>query len=320
VGDSPVRIVLVAEEAAGVHALRLVTGSVHELHAVLTSSSAGGSSRGVTVASAARKGAVPILPAELVKDPAFADVLMREGVDVLLNVHSLHLVNPAVLSAPQFGCFNLHPGPLPAYAGRNVPSWALYQGEKTHGVTLHWMTPRVDAGAIAYSASFDLSPRDTGLSVSASCARLGLTLIARLLGDLASDPPAIPALEQDQQAWRYFGREVPHDGWIPWACPSQQVVDFVRACDYGPFASPWGKPRTRSRRGVVTVGRAGRTGQRTDGLPPGTVGSCDDLEATVAAGDEWVVLGDLRAGAEAVRPVDALAQGEMLLARTGPLG
>lgn len=36
---------------------------------------------------------------------------------------------------------------------------------------------------------------------------------------------------------------MPYDGWVPWASPARTVLDFVRACDYGPFRSPWGVPR-----------------------------------------------------------------------------
>ena len=73
---------------------------------------------------------------------------MREqGVDLLLNVHSLYLIaRRTVVAAPRIGSFNLHPGPLPEYAGLNTPSWAIYNGEREHGVTVHWMEPGVDTG------------------------------------------------------------------------------------------------------------------------------------------------------------------------------
>ena len=67
-----------------------------------------------------------------------------------MNVHSLFLIHPWS-SAPTIGSFNLHPGPLPEYAGLNVPSWAIYEGEKrSHGVTVHWMDEGVDTGPIAW--------------------------------------------------------------------------------------------------------------------------------------------------------------------------
>lgn len=151
-------IVLVAQEAAGVRALRLVAASPHRLVAVLTNRDA----RGATVTDTAAELGVPTLPAGLVLDPGYADELRRQRVDVLRNAHSLYLINAEVLAAPRVGGFNLHPGPLPGYAGLDVPSWAIYHGEASHGVTLHWLAPKADTGPIAYRASFPLTDRDTG--------------------------------------------------------------------------------------------------------------------------------------------------------------
>jgi methionyl-tRNA formyltransferase len=104
-----------------------------------------------------------------------------EDVDLLLNVHSLHIIHPAVLAATQIGDFNLHPGPLPHYAGLNVVSWSIYRGETQHGVTIHKMEDVVDTEAIAYQEMFDLNEDDSGLRVSSTCTRVGLKLIDSLL-------------------------------------------------------------------------------------------------------------------------------------------
>ena len=41
----------------------------------------------------------------------------------------------------------------PEYAGLNAPSWAIYNGEPAHGVTLHWMEAAIDTGPIAWIVS-----------------------------------------------------------------------------------------------------------------------------------------------------------------------
>ncbi|WP_214365552.1 methionyl-tRNA formyltransferase [Pseudonocardia sp. H11422] len=306
------KIVLVAEEAAGIQALRTISATSHRLHTVLTSTWAcEETGRGVTVASVARDLGVPTLPAALVSDPGFAGVLSRYEVDVLLNVHSLRLIDAAVLAAPRVGCFNLHPGPLPSYAGMNVPSWAVYHGEASHAVTLHWMSPTVDAGAIAHSARFPLTEDDTGLSVSAACVRWGIPLIGRLLAGLAADPVDIPAVEQDLSMRRYFHRQVPHEGWIPWRAPARRVLGLVRACDFGPWLSPWGRPRARRGDTEIEICRARATGEPTSS-PPGTVAACDGVEARIAAGDEWVLVRRLRVDGAAVAPNEVLTLGDVL--------
>ena len=307
-------IVVAAQESAGVQTLRLVDKARHHLALVLTGTERGeGVERGVTVAAVARELGVPILPAVVVKDAVFASELRRLQVDVLLNVHSLYLVNPAVLAAPRIGSFNLHPGPLPDYAGLNVPSWAIYNGETSHGATLHWMAPEVDAGPVAFSASFPLTPTDTGLSTSAKCVQHGMFLISELLNRLARKDSEVPRLEQDTRRRRYFGKLTPHAGWVPWWLPARQVVNFVRACDYGPWPSPWGQPRTVASRTEIAILRASNTGEYA-GAPPGTVGAPDGDGMRVAAADEWVVVRRLRIDGKGVPPRAALNPGDVLVA------
>lgn len=309
-----VNIVVVAQEAAGIQTVRLVAQSPHHLAAVLTEDGRGDDDRrGATVSAVAGDLGIPVLPGSHVREPAFAAELRRRKIDVLLNVHSLYIIDSHVLSAPRVGTFNLHPGPLPQYAGLNVPSWALYRGESTHGVTLHWVSPLVDAGPIAFEASFSVTEKDTGLSVSARCVQHGMPLISQLLAALAEDAGRIPRTQQVTSSRRYFGREIPHQGWVPWQCSARQVVNFVRACDYGPWPSPWGTPRTRcARTGVaVDIPRVSRTGEPVD-APPGTVAQVEEDCALAATADEWVRLSRVRVDGKSMRPAAAFVPGDCL--------
>jgi methionyl-tRNA formyltransferase len=179
------------------------------------------------------------------------------------------------------------------------------------------MAPGIDTGPIAYQESFPVGAEDNGFTVSATCVREGLQLVSRLLDDLTTDPRHVPVIDQDVMLRRYFGRDVPHDGWIPWTETAVHVVGLVRACDYGPWTSPWGRARTHGNNGLeITVLRTRPTGRpATD--PPGTIGHRNSTEAWVATGDEWVVISRLRV-AGTVTPVDlVLATGDVLSTRTG---
>jgi methionyl-tRNA formyltransferase len=296
-------IVLAAEESAGIQALRLVMEKGHRISAVLSSPNG---ARGTTVAAVAKSLGIEVLPARLVTDPALAERIKIDEVDLLLNIHSLYIIHPDIIAAPIIGSFNLHPGPLPEYAGLNVPSWAIYHGQRRHAVTLHWMAPTVDAGHIAFATSFEIEPADTGLTLSAKCVRHGLPLLDALLERAAADPAAIPAITQDLCRRRYFGRRVPHDGWIPWHATARQVVDFVRACDYGPWPSPWGEPRARTD-GLEVVIRSAELTHEPTTAPPGTVGRNPFGGVFVATADEWVLVPHVHIQGRRVAPDEALS-------------
>ena len=101
--------------------------------------------------------------------------------DLLLNVHALSVLPAELVAAPRIGSFNLHPGPLPGYAGLNAPSWAIYHGEKTHAVTVHWMDGGIDTGPIAYQSELEITDEDRGFTLSAKCVRAGLPMLQDLL-------------------------------------------------------------------------------------------------------------------------------------------
>jgi len=315
----PLKVLLIAEEAAGVQTLQMLAGSPHQVVAVMTRGT-GGSSIGATVAGVASRLGYRLWPAHQAKGNGFADCVRREEVDLLLNINALYVLPAEVVAAPRIGSFNLHPGPLPRYAGLNAPSWALYHGEQHHAVTLHWMDGGIDTGPIAYEAEVEIDDDDTGLTVSAKCVRAGLPLLHDLLE--AAGKGAVPRRPQPALVRRYYGREVPHEGRLIWTESAARVVNFVRACDYLPFPSPWGHPRAYLAGRELSVLKAAGTDERSDALP-GTVGRKVGNEVLVAARDEWVRVRRIQVGDSAFPAGDVLRPGERFavpIQRGEPLG
>jgi methionyl-tRNA formyltransferase len=303
------RVALICEEAAGVRVLQAVVRGGYELVALLTSQPGAGNGAGRVWALAKTLGYDPI-PARRVREPAFSEHLSRIGVDVLLNVHSLHVIPEAVLHSPRIGAFNVHPGPLPRYAGLNAPSWAIYHGETLHGVTIHRMDAGIDTGPIVYQEMFPIEPNDTGLSVALRCAQKGVVLASRLLETATADPSALPLTPQDVTARQYFGRQVPREGWVAWNEPARQIHDFVRACDYDPFSSPWGAPRTRLGGEEIGILKVALTDLPCD-APPGTVAGNPE-RPIVATGDHWIAIRRLTGPGRSVPAGEVLRAGMRL--------
>lgn len=312
-GRGHVRIVLVAEESAGVQALEALRTAPEapEIAAVVATTKADGPRRPLVAAAAARLG-LEVRPPFDPRSSSFAGWIRDQGIDLLLNVHSLFVLDSDAVVAPRIGSFNLHPGPLPEYAGLNAPSWAIYLGETTHGVTLHRMDAGIDTGPIAYQSAFKIDDSDTGLSVTAKCVRHGVPLISRLIAEATRDPSSIPALEQDIGKRRYFGREVPNGGNLVWSAPAREVVRFVRAADYFPFSSPWGVPRARLGTQQVGIAKASLTDEPADEAP-GSVGQTRPRGSiTVATKDEWIVVHRMWCDGRYVRPSDVCSAGDRL--------
>jgi UDP-4-amino-4-deoxy-L-arabinose formyltransferase/UDP-glucuronic acid dehydrogenase (UDP-4-keto-hexauronic acid decarboxylating) len=301
------RIVVVAEEAAGVQVLQGLTAleTGPEVFAVLTRTPAEGAERPVVFESA-RKLGLEVWPSSAVRSPELASRLSDADVDLLVNVHSLHLIDASVVAAPKIGSFNLHPGPLPEYAGLNVPSWSIYHGEPWHGVTLHWMDEGIDTGPIAWQERFPIEPADTGLSLAGKCVRAGVPLVLRLARVAATGPQAIPRESQDLDRRGYYPAGPPAEGRIDWARPADSIVRFVRASDYAPFPSPWGHPLAQIAGHEAGIARATKTGIETQGHPPGAFVEVSESGAVVATGDELILVQRLWLDGRYVKPRELL--------------
>jgi UDP-4-amino-4-deoxy-L-arabinose formyltransferase/UDP-glucuronic acid dehydrogenase (UDP-4-keto-hexauronic acid decarboxylating) len=290
------RVAVAGGEAAGQRVLRSVAGA-HEVVAVF----AGSGPAGAPVRAEAERLGLTVLEAKRVKDPAVPDEV--GPIDLLLNVHNLYVVTPELLTWPRLGAYNVHPGWLPDFAGRNCPSWAVWLGEAEPGVTVHLMHPDVDRGPIAYRERFPAGPAATGGSVAIECAKRGIRLVDQLVVALLADELVLE--EQDTSQFRYFGREVPNDGVLDFMQPASEVERLVRACDYGPFHSPWGVPRTSGLNGELGVRRAVATDRAADAAP-GTV-RVDAEGIWVACADRWLELKAVTIDGVPTDPAAALA-------------
>jgi methionyl-tRNA formyltransferase len=311
--DRPLRLVVVAEESAGARALDALLAAPEspEIVAVVTSTEPEGTKRPLVAAAAARHG-LAVRPPATLRSGSFAESVRDLDVDLLVNVHSLFVLGPDVVRAPRIGSFNLHPGPLPEYAGLNAPSWAIYEGEAQHAVTLHWMEAGIDTGPVAYRAAFPIEEAETGLSLSGKCVRHGVPLLLRLVADAARNPSSIPAVEQDQRRRRYFGREAPNEGRLSWDASAAEIVRFVRAADYRPFDSPWGIPRARLADRPVGIAKASLSGEAAS-EPPGTVGRALERGGVmVAAADEWVAVHRMWRDGHSFSPNEVCSPGDRL--------
>lgn len=280
------KVLLIGGQAAGVRTLQLLGQAEVEIVAVMASPAG---QHGTSLWNLAARSGYATWPAEWVRDPKFATQVRDAGVDLLLNVHSMVVMRKEVLEAPHLGSFNLHPGPLPRYAGLNSVSWAIYQGETRHGVTLHKLVPQIDAGPIVYQEAMAVDGEETGLTLTAKCVDAGIPLVSRLLAAAAQGLTHIPLTPQDLTKREYLGREVPANGQLSWSRPARQIDRFVRAADFLPFSSPWGAPRTRLGDTTFGIAKVRLTGRRAD-MPPGTVGGHTRGGVEVACADEWLLV------------------------------
>jgi folate-dependent phosphoribosylglycinamide formyltransferase PurN len=72
------------------------------------------------------------------------------------------ILKSEVLSVPQKGTLNAHPGILPEYRGINCAYWALYQKDFSKiGSSVHWVDDGIDTGRVITQEKYTPNPQDS---------------------------------------------------------------------------------------------------------------------------------------------------------------
>src|SRR5690606_41854448 len=89
------------------------------------------------------------------------------------------ILPPASLSAPRFGCLNLHPSPLPRWRGAAPIQRAIMAGDATTAVQIMRMDEGLDTGPILLSETVPIPPDATAGVLTERLARIGAQMWPR---------------------------------------------------------------------------------------------------------------------------------------------
>lgn len=162
--------------------------------------------------------------------PELAIGLDEQRADVLFSIANLRVVPDDVLARVDTA-INFHDGPLPAYAGLNVTTWAILDDQREHAVTWHLMTAEVDAGQVIATEQFPIGEEETAFSLNARCYEAALATFPRVVAGLsAGDLPLEP---QPPGERRTFLRHQRPAVLVDPGTPAAATARAVRALDLG---------------------------------------------------------------------------------------
>ncbi len=215
-------------------------------------------------------------------DADLATRLAGVQVDWLLSIANLQIIPTPVLALARNGGVNFHDGPLPGYAGLNAPVWAILNGEMRHAISWHLMANGVDEGDVLVSASIDISPDDTALTLNTRCFEAAVNSFAPLLQQLETG--ALQRRPQDMSVRHlYLRSDRPAAmGRIDFARTADDIVRLVRALDHGRYWNPLTAAKLATATAVLAVQTAGHApgsgapGQVLSATADGLVVACAD--------------------------------------------
>ena len=180
-----------------------------------------------SVAELAAREHIPVYAPDDINHPLWVEKIRDLAPEILFSFYYRNLVRSPILDIPAKGCLNLHGSLLPCYRGRVPINWALINGEKKTGVTLHYMTTRPDDGDIVSQAEIDISEKDTAVTLHEKAAAAAGEMLDEILPSLKAD--SAPRIPQDHSEASYYGGRKPSDGEINWDVPAHRIRNLVRA-------------------------------------------------------------------------------------------
>ena len=132
-----------------------------------------------------------------------ASVRLRKC-DVLVSVACPYILKEALLSTPPLGCINIHHAPLPRYKGMMPTFWQMYHGEKSVGVTVHTMVPKIDEGLALLQENMEIKPGETLHQLIQRAKRHGAHCMARVLAQVGSNSVTPIVLDPTKSSYFTF--------------------------------------------------------------------------------------------------------------------
>jgi methionyl-tRNA formyltransferase len=228
-----------------------------------------------------------LLQPQHVNAPECVDSVRALAADVHISIAYNQIFGaPIRATAPWF--LNVHAGKLPEYRGRNIINWALINGEREIGVTVHLVDDGIDTGDILLQRTLPVAWTETYRDV--------LDRVVRTVPDLLVDSLALiatgDATPQPQAAGgTYFGGRREGDEWLDWSRPSVEIYNKIRG-----ISRPGPGARSLLADSTVVIWRARYEPDwpRYLATPGEVVGRERDRGVVVKTGDSTVLLEEVQ--------------------------
>lgn len=136
---------------------------------------------------------IPVEKVSDINNPVFVDRLKKIKPDLVVSIMFNQIIGKKVLDIPKYGVINFHPAPLPYYKGVSPIFWALVNGEKEHGTTVHYIDEGIDTGGIIATRKIDVNLEDTENSLYLRACEESTPMITGVISKIIREGRILPS-------------------------------------------------------------------------------------------------------------------------------
>ncbi|PQV62855.1 methionyl-tRNA formyltransferase [Abditibacterium utsteinense] len=280
-------------------------GREHEIIAVVTQPDKIGGRGHELLSSAVKQRAleleIPVLQPARARAESFIAEMRYLAPDAIAVVAYGQILPREILDIAPRGCVNLHYSLLPRWRGAAPVQYAIWNGDKTTGVTTQWMAEKLDAGDVISQREVEILPLETSGELLERLTFIGADFLQRTFQLLKNQ--SAPRTPQDESKVTFCPQISREMASINWQKPAQEIENLVRAMN------PWPVAHFEFKGTPLKVLRAQKM---EDSAAPGTILKVDKDGILVAAGQNALQLIEVQAAGKPKMKAGDWARGARL--------
>ena len=170
---------------------------------------------------------IPVRNYDPTERSAIESELATLRLDVLVVVAFGHILRQTTWETARLGAINVHASLLPRWRGASPIEHALLAGDAVSGVSLMVIERGLDSGPVLAQQSIPILPTDTRLTLTASLAEAGATLLRREIEPFVQG--RLRPVPQDARGVTLAPELLKDAGWIDWSRDAATLERQVRA-------------------------------------------------------------------------------------------
>lgn len=162
-----------------------------------------------------------------INDQNFLNKIKSLNLDLIVCVNFDQILKKDIINLPTIGCINTHASLLPKYRGRAPLNWAMINGEKYSGVTVHFIDEGIDTGDIILQEKIKIDEDDYICDLLNKVKNTYPKIVLNAIHSLENNN--INLIKPDLSKGFYVNKRNKDDGKIDFSKPSKDIMNFIKA-------------------------------------------------------------------------------------------
>ena len=158
------RIILLGQRAFAVEVLKKLVSENENVVAVISDNKPSPHVEDVLISEASKLG-MPTYQISNWSSVETQDLFVSLKSDLCVMAFVEAYIPKKILDIPRIGCIQFHPSLCPLYRGPSAMSWAIANGEKFTGCTVHYVNKFLDSGKIITQKKIRIKKNDNPKSI-----------------------------------------------------------------------------------------------------------------------------------------------------------